>query len=205
MVEEREAVAEGAAAFFADEFESSVGDFDVFFLTNLLEVWKHDSRRGEAEGEDLASGGDGDGDFFEVGGGEDEDDVGGGFFQSFEKGVEGGFREHVNFVDDVDLEFAFRWGDDGFFAEVADVVNAGVRGSVDFDDVEVRVFELIFEAVDFVGQDASDGCFAAAAGAGEEVGVAGFSRFEGGFEGFYDLVLADDFGESFWTVFTVEG
>ena len=168
-------------------------------------MWEHDFGRGEAEGVDLRARGDGDGDFFEVGGGEDENDVGGRFFESFQEGVEGAFREHVNFVDDVDFIFPFRGGDGGFFAEVADVVDAGVTGGVDFDDVEVRIFEFVFEAVNFVSEDAGDGSFAAAARAGEEVAVRSFAGFEGGFERLCDLVLTNDFVEFFRAIFAIEG
>ena len=41
----------------------------------------------------------------------------------------------MDFVDDIDLVFTFAGGDEGFFAEVANVVYAGIAGSVDFDDV----------------------------------------------------------------------
>ena len=146
----------------------------------------------EAEFELLGAGEDGDGDFVDVGGGEEENDVGGGFFEGLEEGVEGGFREHVDFVDDVDFVGAGGGGELGALEEVADVVDAGVGGGVDFDDVDIVVFELVGEAVDFVGYDAGDGGFADAAGAGEEVGVGKLAGFDRGGEGDGDVVLADD-------------
>ena len=75
----------------------------------------HNIRRGKIENKDLDARGDGDGDFLEIGGGENEDDVGGRFLESFEEGVEGFFGEHVDFVDDVDFVFPFCRGDGGFF------------------------------------------------------------------------------------------
>ena len=83
LVEEREAVAEGTAAFLTNETEGGGGDLDSLFLADGLEMRKHEVGRGEAKSENLAAGGDGDRNFFEVSGGEDEDDVGGGFFEGF--------------------------------------------------------------------------------------------------------------------------
>lgn len=71
----------------------------------------------------LASGNDGVWNFVQFCGGEDEVNMGGGFFQSFEEGVEGGFGEHVNFVDDVNFLFGEGGGKLGFFNEVANIVN----------------------------------------------------------------------------------
>lgn len=81
---------------------------------------------GKAKSVDLGAGRNGDWDFVGVGGRHDKDDVLGRFLEGFEEGVGGRFSQHVNFVDDVDFVFPFRWGDDGFFAEFADVVDAGV-------------------------------------------------------------------------------
>ena len=92
-----------------------------------------------------------------------------------------------------------------FFAEVADVVNAGVGGGVDFDNVEIGIFEFVGEGVDFVGEDAGDAGFAGTAGAGEEVGVGDFALGEGFGENIGDLGLADDLGEGFGAIFAIEG
>ncbi len=53
--------------------------------------------------EALAARQDGDRDLAHLGGGEDELHMLGRLFQRFEQAVEGGLRQHVHFVDDVDL------------------------------------------------------------------------------------------------------
>jgi hypothetical protein len=71
----------------------------------------------------------------DFGGGEDEFYVRRGFFEGFEEGVEGGVGEHVDLIDVVDFELAASGGVFDGFAEVADLVNAVVGGTVDFEDV----------------------------------------------------------------------
>ena len=83
----------------------------------------------------------------------------------------------MDFVDDVDLVFALCRGEGGLFAKLADVVDTGVRGGVDLDDVGVIIFGGIGEAVNLVGENAGHRGLAAATGADKEVGVGSFARF----------------------------
>ena len=51
----------------------------------------------------LAAGEDGERDFLRLRGGQDEKHMGRRFFQGFQERIEGFLRQHVHFVDDVDL------------------------------------------------------------------------------------------------------
>ena len=65
----------------------------------------------------------------------DEDDVRRRLFENLQQGVEGGRRQHVNFIDDEDLVAVARRRVPRAFAQLADIVDAGVRCCIDFQDV----------------------------------------------------------------------
>lgn len=132
--------------------------------------------------EALAAGEDGGKDFVRLRGGKDEFDVWRGFFKRFEQGVEGFLGQHVYFVDIHDAELAPGGGELDVVAQVADVVDAAVGGTVDFQYVETPAFGDFFadiamrvevgfgavRAVQRFGEDAGSGCFARSSGADEK-------------------------------------
>ncbi len=69
-------------------------------------------------------------------GGEDELGMLRWFFEGLQQRVEGTGREHVNFVDDKNLEARFVRQVADVFAELANIIDAGIRGAIDFNDVE---------------------------------------------------------------------
>ena len=69
-------------------------------------------------------------------GGQHEDDVGRGLLQGLEQRVEGGLRQHVDFVDDVDLAPPARRRVAGVLAERPHLVDAAIRGAVDLEHVQ---------------------------------------------------------------------
>jgi hypothetical protein len=80
-----------------------------------------------------------------LGGGENEDDVGRRLLQGLEEGVEGGLREHVDLVYEVNLVLA--GGGEGYFvAQAANLVNAAVAGGIELDQVHGAAREEV-EAV----------------------------------------------------------
>ena len=81
----------------------------------------------------------------------------------------------MNFVDDIDFVFAESWHDHSFFTKFADIVDTSEGGGIDFNDVNIRVFKLIVETVNFVGKNTSDRGFAAAAWSDKEVGMRNFA------------------------------
>ena len=61
-------------------------------------------------------------------------------FERLEQRVEGSVREHVDLVDVEDLELAAGGGEADGFAQIADLFDAVVRGTVDFQNVERAAF-----------------------------------------------------------------
>ena len=86
--------------------------------------------------EALAAREDGGQNFIRLGGGEDEFHMRRGFFERLKQRVEGGVRQHVDLVDVEDFELPPRRSETDGFPEIADLLDAVVRGSVDFQDIE---------------------------------------------------------------------
>jgi hypothetical protein len=136
-------------------------------------------------------------------------------FQRLEQRVERCGREHVHFVEDVDLvarrdrRVAHR------LVDLADVVDAVVRGRVHFDHVDVPAFhdrlavqterrhvdgragdravgEVVVERT---GEDACRGGLPDAAHAGEDPGLRNASALERVRDGAHHRVLADQVGK----------
>ena len=72
--------------------------------------------------EDLASAQDGGEDFMFFGGSQDEDSIGGWFFQGLQECVEGGGTEHVYLIYDIDFIFTGLRSKAYLFYEGTDVV-----------------------------------------------------------------------------------
>ena len=84
----------------------------------------------------LAAGGDGDRNLGVLRGGQDELHVRRRLLQGLEQRVEGRVGEHVDLIDDVDLEAVPGRRVAGALAKLANVVHAGIGGGVDFQDVQ---------------------------------------------------------------------
>jgi hypothetical protein len=115
----------------------------------------------------------------------------------------------VNFVDDEDLVARAVGEVADVVAQLADIVDAGVGGAVDLDDVETLAGGdfgaggagaaggggLAGFAVECLGQDARRRGFADATGAGKEKGVVDASRTNGVGQGAADVLQVDQVGE----------
>jgi hypothetical protein len=87
-----------------------------------------------------------------IGGGQDEDDVAGRFLQGLQHGVEGAAWRAVHLVDDVDLVAAGGGRVLGVLDHLAHVVDAGVGGGVDLDQVdEAAAVDLLAGGADAAG------------------------------------------------------
>jgi hypothetical protein len=67
--------------------------------------------------------------------GENEDNVRGGFLQRFEQRVEGGIRQHVHFIDDIDAIPTSKRRELDVLPDFSYVIHAGIGGSVDLNNV----------------------------------------------------------------------
>ncbi len=123
--------------------------------------------------------------FLRIGGGEDELDVLGWLLESFQHRIECLLGQHMHFVDDEYLEAPARRRIDRVVLQFAHVVDAGVGGSVDLDQVdEAAAVDLgagganaawggsdAGLAVERLGKNARERGLAHAARAGEQIGM----------------------------------
>ena len=157
-----------------------------------------------------------------LGRGEDELHVLGRLLDELEQGVEALRRDHVRLVDDVDLVAATTPAPKNARSRRSRASSTPPwRGRVDLDDVDragaaagqrdagvadaARDVGRALLAVEAAGQDAGARGLAAAARAGEEVGVVDPVRAQGLQQRLGDVLLADDLGEGLWPVAAVEG
>ena len=140
LIQQRGRISRRAFGGAGDQSQSGVGDRGAFGLGDLLHQSDHHLRLDPLEVKALAARQDGDRNFADLGGGEDEFDVLGRFFQRFQQGVEGVHRQHVHFVDDIDFVA-------GRCSAVADAVNnlpdvadPGARGGVHLQHVDMAAF-----------------------------------------------------------------
>ena len=176
-----------------------------------------------AEVEALAARQDGDRDLADLGGGEDELHMLGRLFQRLQQAVEGRLRQHVHFVDDVDLVAGDRRLVARRLDDLADVVDAGVGGGVHLDHVDMAAFHdrgaVLAEfrhvdgrpvdlagdgIVERAGEDARGRGLADAADAGEHVGLRDAAGAEGIGQRPHHRLLADQVGEALRPVFARE-
>ena len=70
-----------------------------------------------------------------LGGGEDENHMGGRLLQGLEQGIKGAGREHMHLVHDIDAVFGRRGGVMHLVPQVPDAVHTVVGGGIDFRDI----------------------------------------------------------------------
>ena len=154
----------------------------------------------------------------QLGRAEDEDEVGRRLLDQLQQRVEGGVRELVRLVEDVDLVAALDRLHDDALADLADVVDAALGGRVHLDDVErgsgrdrdarvarpVRVGRRPVGAVERLREDARERGLAGSARAGEEVRLAHVPGRDRVPQRADDRLLADHVVESLRSIFAVE-
>lgn len=218
LIEHRLGVAHAAIGTFGDGPGGGGIEGDVFESGDVLEVGGDGFRGDRAEVEALAAGEDGGEDLVRLGGGEDEFHMRRWFFERLEQGVERRVREHVDLVDVVDFELAAGGGEADGFTEIADLFDAVVGGTVDFEHIERAAFgdfdadvflgvELGFRAIGAIqgfGENAGGGGFAGATRADEEVGVGEALLGDRIAQRADDMILTEDVVEGFGTVFSGE-
>ena len=207
LVEDGEGVAHASVSFLCDECERLGLGRVAFLLCHVHEVLHGVLRRHALEVVHLASAQDGGQYLVLLGGGEDEDDVGGRLLQGLEEGIEGGTGEHVHLVDDEHLVAARLRRDEHLLAELADVLHGVVAGSIELVDVHGPLLVegqtalalaagvaavLRIEAVDGLGKDTRTGGLAHTARTAEEIGMGQLAAADGILQRSGQRTLADD-------------
>ena len=120
-----------------------------------------------------------------IGGRQQEFDMRRRLFQRFQQGVEAVARQHVHFIDQIDLEAAARRGVLHVVEQIAGVFHLGARGGVDLDQIDKTPLLDLPAVVTYAARGGGDPGFAVqtfcqqtgnrgftdAAGAGEKIGV----------------------------------
>ena len=155
-------------------------------------------------------------DFARLRGGEHEFHALRGFFERLEKRVERRGRQHVHFIDDVDLETRGGWRVAHAVHDLADVVDAGTASGVHLQHIDVTVFAdgdamgaaaarlrsggfdgtVLSHAIQRTSENSGGGRLADAAHAGEQPGMSQAVRREGIGQRAHQHVLADEVAES---------
>ena len=183
---------------------------------DVREVFGDERSRNPAQVETLAAGENRRQNFFRVGRCEHELHMRGRLFQSFQQRIERRRGEHVNFVNDVDLERRIGGRVFAGLAEFADLLHAVITRAVNFQHVERAAFGdflhariIVIEihlraagAVQAFGEDAGNRGFPCAARPAEQVSVRDTFLGDGVGERLGDVFLADDIGETLRAVFS---
>ncbi|CAM4389077.1 hypothetical protein PARU111607_16605 [Palleronia rufa] len=220
LVEQALRVAGRAFGGAGDQRQRLVRDGRPLRRGDAAQHGDHLLRLDPAQVEPLAARQDGDRHLADLGGGEDELHVGGGFLQRLQERVERAGRQHVDLVDDVDLvarrgrRVADRRDD-----VVADVAHPGLRRAVHLHHVHVAPFgdgaaglaraagadrgaalPVRADAIHPLGDDPRGGGLSGAADAGHDEGLGDAVGLERVAEHPHHGVLADQIGEGLGAV-----
>jgi len=135
LVERALRVAQAAFGPARNRGQRRVIDRHFLFFGDAAEVLDDQARRNPPQIEPLAARQDCRQHFLRFRRGEEKLHVRGWFFERFEQRIERLRREHVHFVDDVNLEPATRWRVADGLAQLADLLDAIIRRAVDFQHV----------------------------------------------------------------------
>ena len=186
LVERRLGIAVSPASAPRNQRESGVRRLDLLSVGDPAQLLDELRQPRPREDERLAARPDRRQHLREVGGAEDEDEVGRRLLDQLQQRVEGGVRELVRLVEDVDLVAPLDRLQDDALADLADVVDPALRGRVHLDDVERRSVRdraagvafvvggrrRALRAVQRLREDARERRLARASGAGEQVRLA---------------------------------
>ena len=218
LIEQGETIAHAAVGGLGDELHRRVVEGDALRAEDGLDA-RADQRHGEAlEVELQAAREHRDRQLLRVGGREQELHMRRRFFERLQQRVEGVRREHVDFVDEVDLVPAAGGRVLHVLEQLARVVDLGARGRIDFDEIDEPAFIDLATggafpargrprrhfAIEALGEDARDGGLAHAAGAGEEEGVMDAVGGERVGERLQHMLLAGELLEALGAPFTGE-
>ena len=224
LIEQRERIAHRAFGGARDDAERLGLDLDAFLFRDVGKMPHQHVGLDPAEIKTLAARQHRDRDFADFGGGEHEFGVLGRLFQRLQERVEGRRRQHVDFVDDVDLVAGAGRRIAHAVIDLADVVDAGMGGGVHFQHVHVPAFHdrlavhaevrhvdgrplhraIRLFVVQRAGENPRRGGFADAADAGQDPGLRNPARFERVRDGADHGLLADQVVKTGGAVFACQ-
>ena len=98
----------------------------------------------------------------------------------------------MDFIDNIDFVLPFGWSDNGFFAQIANVVDARIAGGINLDNIEIIIFKRVVKMVNFVRKNTSNRSFAGATRADKKISMGNSTSFDGIGQNIRDLFLPND-------------
>ena len=135
LVQQGQGVPQAAVGQSGQQGSPVGGEVDALLLGHIAQPLGDLPGQDALKGELLAPGADGGRDLVQLGGGQDEHQVGGGLLQDFQQGVEGGGGQHVHLVHDIHPLAHGGGGIHRLVPQGADLVYAVVGGGVQLQHV----------------------------------------------------------------------
>ena len=189
--------------------------FDALLAGDVLHAAHQLREFDRAEIELLAARSDGVGNLVRLGGAHHEDGPLGRFFQSLQQRIEALNRDLVSLIDDEDLVAIARRLVADVVAQLAHLIDAAIRGSVDFNHVDriaggdleaagadaARLDGGPLNAIQAARQNAGDGRLAGTALAGKDVAVGQPRAGDGVLKSGLDVFLTNQLAKRLRTIF----
>ena len=136
LIEQRKRIAHAATSRAREEIQGPGFGSDPFDFENVLEMRADQRRRHLFEIELQTARKYRHRDLLRIGGRQNEFHMLRRLFQRFQHGIEGRIREHVHFVDHIDLEAAPRRRIDGVFEQLTHFIDLGIGRRVNFQEID---------------------------------------------------------------------
>ena len=209
LIEHRQRIAHTAIGLMSNEVESLVVGLNTLLRGDVAQILNAIFHLYAVEVVYLATRQDGGYNLMLLGRRKDEYSVTRWLLQRFEKGVEGGRREHMHLVDNEYRVAALLRDDTHLLDEVTNIIYRVVRRSVELMHIQraslveraarlalvTRLATLRIEAVDSLGKYSCAGGLTHAARATEEVGVSQLATLDSVLQGRGDMSLPDNRSE----------
>ncbi|EEE38298.1 Dual specificity phosphatase, catalytic domain protein [Rhodobacteraceae bacterium KLH11] len=220
LIQQRGRIARGPFSGAGDQGQRIVSDLHTLAGCDFAQQADHILGFDPAQVKTLAARQNGDRHLPNLGGGEDELHMFGRFFEGFEQRVECAGREHVNFVDDVNLIAGRGRAIADAVDDLADIVHTCAAGGVHLHHIDMAPFHdgfaMFADTTGFGGRAAvairpdtvhafcdnpRGGGFTGAADAGHDKGLCDSVRLERVFQGAYHGILTNQIGKGFRAIF----
>ncbi len=140
LIQQALAVAHAPFGFLGHQQQRLVVNLYAFFAADVAQLFDNFRQWHAAKIKTLAARENGGGNFVDFGGRKNKHHMRRRLFQRFEQRVERRLREHVDFVDDINFALAARRRVARILAQIADFIDAAIRGAVDFQHVKAAAF-----------------------------------------------------------------
>ncbi len=185
LIGEAERVAHAAVGGARQQLQRARFVFDLLLLQHIVELFADQLNVERLKMKLQTAGEDSYRQLLRIGGGKQEFNVRRRLFERFQQRVKAVARQHMHFIDQVDLKAAARGRILHVVQQIARILHLGARRGVDLDQIDkAALFDLATVvafaarrggdagfAVESLRQQARDGGFAHAARAGKEIGM----------------------------------